>query len=248
MNNEQARFLLRAYRPGGRDADDAAFSEALQQAQADPALGAWFEGQQAFDAAVAARLQAVTPPPGLREAILTGARLSRAEPRTWWRSAGWLAMAASLAVIASLVATYRVWRPGPAQAELAQIADFALTEPAVAHDAGPHADHLGAFGAWLQNPAIRITSDPPVDLAQLKAQGCRAVNIAGHEVFEVCFNRNGGWYHLYLARRSDFAPAQGPAGPVFREQGQRATVAWTDQECAYVLMARGGADALRRIL
>ncbi len=32
MNNEQAKFILQAYRPGGRDAGDATFGEALQQA------------------------------------------------------------------------------------------------------------------------------------------------------------------------------------------------------------------------
>ena len=247
MNNEQARFLLHAYRPGGRDAAEAAFSEALQQARADPALGAWFARQQAFDGAVASKLQKVAPPPGLREAILAGARVSKTPPRTRWRPAGWLAMAASLALIASVAATYWLQRTGPTPAGLTQMVDFALADPEASH-VGPHADRLGAFGAWLQNPANRISSDVPVDLAQLKAQGCRAVDIAGHEVFEICFNRSGGWYHLYLARRGDFNGEQGALGPVFREQGQRSTVAWTDQECFYVLMARGGADALRRIL
>ncbi|HZL45889.1 MAG TPA: hypothetical protein VFC28_06650, partial [Opitutaceae bacterium] len=72
MNNEQARFLLRAYRPSGRDAGDPAFADALRQAQGDPALGTWFAGEQAFDAAVAAKMRALAPPAGLREAILTG--------------------------------------------------------------------------------------------------------------------------------------------------------------------------------
>jgi hypothetical protein len=247
MNNEQARFLLRAYRPGGRDAAAAGFSEALQQARADPVLGAWFASQQSFDAAVAARLQAVAPPPGLREAILTGARVSKAVPRVWGRPAGWMAMAASLAVIVSVVAIHWRQRTSSDLTGLAQMASFALADPETAH-AGPHADHLGALGAWLQNPANRISTGAPVDLAQLKAQGCRAVNIAGHEVFEICFNRNGGWYHLYLARRGDFEVEERAGGPAFREQDQRSTVAWTDRELACVLMARGGADVLRRIL
>ena len=103
MNNEQAKFILRAYRPSGRDAGDAVFCEALRQAQADPALGAWFAREQAFDAAVAAKLRAVVPPLGLREAIFTGARMSSAAlpPR---RLPGWLAWAASLAIIAGATA------------------------------------------------------------------------------------------------------------------------------------------------
>ena len=74
MNNSEAKFILNAYRPGGRDADDATFGAALAQARNDPALGAWLVREQAHGAAVAAKLRVVAPPAGLREAILTGAR------------------------------------------------------------------------------------------------------------------------------------------------------------------------------
>ena len=43
MNNQEAKFILGAYRPGGRDAVDPMFSEALAQAGRDPELRAWFE-------------------------------------------------------------------------------------------------------------------------------------------------------------------------------------------------------------
>jgi hypothetical protein len=251
MNNEQAKFILRAYRPNGRDAGNAVFCEALRQAQTDPVLGAWLAREQAFDAAVAAKLGACAAPPELREAILAGAQLStllasRAS-RPWQRPAAWMALAASLAVIFTLAATYWFRSPGPAPAAFDQMARFALTEPLSAHT-GPHADKLGAVGAWLENPANRIAEAPPVDLAQLKAQGCRTVSIAGHEVFEICFKRGDGWYHLYLARRSDFAVGDNAKAPVVLAQDQRSAAAWTDQRLVYVLMAGGGAEVLRRIL
>jgi uncharacterized protein (DUF779 family) len=86
-----------------------------------------------------------------------------------------------------------------------------------------------------------------VDLAQLRAEDCRAISIAGHEVFEICFQR-GNWYHLYLARRSDFSAGKIARVPVFVDQEQRSAVTWADERLVYVLMARGGAEALRRIL
>ncbi|MDD2763385.1 MAG: hypothetical protein PHE83_05360 [Opitutaceae bacterium] len=246
MNNEQAKFILRAYRPGGRDAGDAAFCEALRQAQADPALGTWLAREQAFDTAVAAKLQAIFPPSGLREAILTGARMSTsARPRPAWRPATWMVLAASFAVILTLAATYWLRGPDAVPTGLDQLAEFALADPVSAHT-GPHVDKLGALGAWLQNPVNRISSGAPVDLAQLKAQDCRMVSIAGHEVFEICFNRGGHWYHLYIARRSDFDAGTGQ--PRFREQGLQSVVAWADQRLAYVLMGAGKAETLRGIL
>ena len=243
MNNEQARFILRAYRPGGRDAAEPAFAEALQQARSDPALGTWLAREQALDAAVAAKLRAVSPPPELREAILAGSRVSFAPARPRWRLPAWLAVAASLALVITVVATYRLVVAGRGSAGLNGLAAFALTEPESAHN-GPGPSRLGEFGAWLQNPVSRISSGAPADLAQLKAQGCRSVTVAGHEVFEVCFQRQGGWYHLYLTRRMP----GGAAGPVFREEGRRTVAAWADERFSYVLMTERGIEALREIL
>jgi hypothetical protein len=251
MNNEQAKFILRAYRPGGRDAGDATFCAALQQAQVDPALGAWFAREQAFDAAVAAKVRAVAPPAGLREAILTGARMSAPRPgapvRARWRPVAWLALAAALVALLSLVATR--W-PGPAgdrPATLTQMERFALNDPYSAHT-GPHADKLGAFGAWLQDPAHPLATVADVNLGELTAEHCRAVSVAGHEVFEICFQRAGGSYHLYIARARDFRGSAGAGVPEFLEQGGRSVAAWTSRGLAYVLMTGGGPDALRRIL
>ncbi len=245
MNNEQARFILRAYRPNGRDATEPAFAEALGQARADPALGAWLAREQAFDAAVAAKLRAVAPPPELREAILAGSRVSFAPARPRWRLPAWLAVAASLALVITGVSTYRLAVAGRGAAGLDRLAAFALGDPESAHT-GPHADRLGSFGAWLENPVNRISSGPPADLAQLRQQGCRAVSVAGHEVFEICFQREGAWYHLYLTRREPAGAAA--AGPVFREAVGRSVAAWADDRLSYVLMTGQGIEALRRIL
>ncbi|HUJ44910.1 MAG TPA: hypothetical protein VLW52_15025 [Opitutaceae bacterium] len=246
MNNEQAKFILRAYRPNGRDAGDAVFCEALRQAQADPGLGGWLAREQAFDAAVSAKLEAMTPPPGLREAILTGGRVSTAAPRPRWGLAPWLGMAASVAVLIAIAAIYWTRSAGSTRADLDQMTQFALADPFTAHT-GPHADKLGALGAWLENPANRISTGVPADLAQLKAQHCRTVSIAGHEVFEICFQR-GSWYHLYLGRRSDFAVGKNAGAPAFIEQARRSAVSWADERLAYVLITSGGVEGLRHIL
>ena len=43
MKSKEARQLLEVYRPGGADAQDPQFQEALKQAGRDPALAGWFE-------------------------------------------------------------------------------------------------------------------------------------------------------------------------------------------------------------
>ncbi len=243
MNNEQAKFILRAYRPSGRDAGDAVFCEALRQAKADPALGAWLAREQAFDAAVAAKLRAAAPPAGLREAILTGAHLSTPAAPVRRRLPAWLAVAASIAVVAG-AATY--WLVGVRASGPEEITRLALDDPFSAHT-GPHADKLGALGAWLEDPDHRMTALPAVDLAQLKADGCRTVTIAGHDVFEICF-RQGGWYHLYLARSRDFGTAGAEHAPVLLARGERSVATWASRGLVYVLMTKGSPDALERVL
>ena len=56
MNNTEAKFILNAYRPNGRDAGDPAMTAALAQAASDPALGAWFAREQTHGHAIAAKL------------------------------------------------------------------------------------------------------------------------------------------------------------------------------------------------
>lgn len=86
MNREQAKLILTAYRPGGEDAADPFFADALQQARRDPELAAWFADQRRFDIAARNSLNLVAPPADLRSKILvlnclyrfqSGSRLSR---------------------------------------------------------------------------------------------------------------------------------------------------------------------------
>lgn len=247
MNNEQARFILGAYRPGGSDAGDPTFEEALRQARTDPALGVWLTREQAFDGAVAAKLRAIAPPAELREAILTGARVSGARPRPRWGFPAWLALAASVAIILGLTGTFWFQNSASESVVFDRLAGFALAEPLSAHT-GPHADQLGAFGAWLRDPAHRLATLPGVDLGLLKADGCRTVNIAGHQVFEICIQRSSGMYHLYIGRRGDFGLRFGETAPVFFRQGPRSAAAWVNRQFVYVLMTVGGTAALRQAL
>src|SRR5262249_23608223 len=92
MDNREAKFILNAYRPGGRDASDPRFSEALEQARRDPILQRWFDETVAFDTAIIDKLSAAPVPSDLRESILAGVKVSRV-PR-WKNRFGQFAVAA----------------------------------------------------------------------------------------------------------------------------------------------------------
>lgn len=242
MSNNEAKFLLGAYRANGRDAEDALFGAALAQARADPVLGAWFARAQTHDAAIAGKLRAVTPPAGLREAILTGARASTAKRSRWLSPAPWLALAAGVAVLLS--ATVALW-PKRAAADAAHFSAFAIED--TAHERhGGHGAASGALQAVLGQPANRLGAGLAVNFAQLKATGCRTVSFAGHDVLEVCFQRDGRWFHCYIGRRSDFPTLR--ANPTFTERAQLASAAWADAGHVFVVVGDSGLEAVKRLL
>lgn len=245
MNNDEAKFILSAYRPDGRDAADPQFAEALAQAERDPELRRWLEHQRAFDRVVADRLAAVAPPPGLREAILAGARASQPR-RNWWTQPAWLAAAAAIALAALVgVRLARNTAAGGTLAELARLAVADIAEAHDQHDGFPAG--LGDVQARLASATLPLTQASGVDIGELRRQKCRTVRVGGLEMFELCFNRDGTWFHLYVARRG--ASISGVSGlPVLAQRGDYTAAAWADARQVYALVARGGESALQRLL
>lgn len=245
MNNTEAKFFLSAYRPDGRDAGELIFVGALAQASRDPELRDWFERQRTFDAACSAKLREIAPPAGLREAILAGGRASQPQ-RRWWRNPAWLAAAAAVAIsVGSIISV----RPAGARPTGAQLADFALRDLAEAH--GDHVGHppmLAAVQARLADTRLPVTRHLALNLDELRKDHCRVVRVAGRDVFELCFQREGTWYHVYVGRRLDFAPGALDPKTLLVSHGQFAATAWADADLVYALVTRAGPEALQRVI
>ena len=252
MNNNEAKFILNAYRPGGIDASDATFGVALEQAKMDPALGAWFACEQAHGSAIAAKLREIAPPAGLREAILAGGRMSRdnfsakpiTPPRAFWSQPVWLAAAASIAVL--LTVTVTLW-PKRAVADTA-LMDFALTDALEVQRHGGHGESTGTLQAILSSDSTRLAQAMPIDFAALRSNGCRTVSVAGRDVLEVCFKRDGAWFHCYIARAEDFKGAAAKMEASFVQGGSVTAAAWGDGTHRIVVASTAGRAALQRLL
>ena len=246
MNNEEAKFILGAYRAGGQDAGDATFAEAVQRTRDDPALGAWFARSRAHDVAMAAKLREVQPPAGLREAILAGARASAAQPAWWRRPAVW-AVAASVAILLTLVT---VWRSGGASldASATALTNFALNDLRMPGHRG-HEMAQGALKAWLTTAGSKLTTGQTLDVAQLQANGCRTLKFAGWDVVEVCFERGGVVFHFYAVPREAMPEWDGRTAPVLvARRGGEAAAVWSDRRFHYALATTAGMEELKRVL
>ena len=247
MNNQEAKFILGAFRPDGRDAGDVMFKPALAQVDNDPALRLWLDQQRKFDGAVAMQLAAIAPPAGLREAILAGGRASRPR-RRWWNDPVWLAAAAAIALIGVVAITLRTDSIRPEISELTAFAIKDLSESHATHVGYP--PEFAGLQAQLAAAPLPMTAARgfTIDLEELRRKNCRSVQVAGREVFEICFNRDGTWYHLYAASRSDFAPGELDPRALVASRGDMVATAWADEHNVYALVTDGGQDALRRLI
>ncbi len=245
MNNEQARFILHAYRPNGADAGDATFEAALTQAQQDPALGSWLERLQAFDRAVAQKLGQVTPPAGLREAILAGARAGSVPARpARWRQPAWLAMAASFLVLLAVgLLAIRGTRADAAQ----ELPAFATDYVAARFFLSRRSANLDELRAWLARQKAPLPVEIPAGFAQLRSLGCKTLDYQGQDISLICFGE-GKEYHLFVARRGDFPEMPAKAVPQFLVRKGLASAAWSDDANHYVVVTDDSLKALKECL
>lgn len=247
MNNQDAKFYLSAYRPGGADAGHPAMAEALDQARRDPSLGAWFEREQAHDAAVSEKLQSVQPPANLRATILAGARLSQAK-RAGWQWPHWIGLAAALVLLATVSAL--LWRPAATlngQGRMADLADYALRDLLSGEHQGNQPRAQSALAKRLIESPPRLATGLAMTPAELRDQGCHTFTIAGREVLEICFQRDQN-YHLYLVRRSDTKIDIDDEHPMLMTKRGEAALTWADSRYVYVLAGKGDGQNLLSLL
>ena len=243
MSNSEAKFILSAYRPNGRDAATPAFIDALKQAERDPELGAWFVRSRAHDSAIAAKIESIRPPAGLREAILAGAKVSRKPAaRPFWQHPGLVAAAAVVAIALGLTMTSRQYKAKAADSEMAQ---FALDDM-VHGKHGGHGAETGALSHWLSTAATPLSASMPVNFDVLKSTGCRTLSVAGHDVMEVCFERSGAEFHLYVARLGDVHSSE--HGPDYVSDAEGSAASWADSRYAYTLVTAASVNTLKRLL
>lgn len=240
MDNQEAKFILRAYRPSGADAANPQFADALEQSRRDPALGKWFEREQALDRVVAQKLRAVTPPAGLRETILTGARVS-SPSRSWWQQGSWMGMAAAAVIAIGLAIG---WPRLHARVDADKAAAWAMDDMLHGRHGGS-GEAVVTLATFLGKPTTHLAGATlPVTPEQLRATGCRTISFGGHDVAEICFLHAGTQYHLYVMTGT----ARLPNSPKILEQPGAAAAAWSDGHYGYVLATAAGPSALKALL
>lgn len=246
MNPRETKFILRAHRADGRYAsDDPVFAEAMAEAARSPELAAWLAREHALDEAVARKLEAIQPPTGLRETILAGAQASR-RSRRWWQQPRWLAVAAGLAFALILPAVFDYTR-APALS-VGVFAHLAIDDSLNRQHSHDHAPALAAIADELATRATPFSAGLDLSPERLRDAHCARLPLGDRDAFELCFQRDGTWFHLYVMRRDHAGPRDHDRQPTYLQRDHLATAAWTDGELLYALVTRAGPAALAKVV
>ncbi|MBI3192267.1 MAG: hypothetical protein HYZ36_06330 [Pedosphaera parvula] len=250
MDNEQARFILQAYRPNGQDAHDPQFQEALEQVQRDPELARWFAAEQALDSAISRKLKSAPVPPDLKSTILAGRKVIH--PKHWWEHPPVVALAAALAFLL-VAAGYWLQTKSPKD----ELTLAAFQRDMAAAFGAPHQFHGGSQSGeqirqWLAQHGGQADFASPAALKNAKEAACDVLDWRGRKVTLICYvaKLNGAMkeMHLVVIDQADLPGVPRVEKPQFAKVGDHATAAWTQGDKIYVLAAQGDVGSLRKFL
>jgi uncharacterized membrane protein YbaN (DUF454 family) len=244
MDEQDARLILQACRPGA-DADDPQVAEALEEVARNPKLARWFAEEQAFDRAIAAHLEAVPAPLGLKTRILANAA-PPAESRQWSWAARLAAVAALLFLLAQIISLFRASAPASTV-----IPDYAREMVSFIRLVPPlemESHDLDAIKRWLAKKDAAPMDVPP-QLAALKPVGCRVLSFRGQKVALICFQRSEDRLaHLFVVDRAAMPKMKPGAKPVFVDAGGWTTASWAENDRVYMIAVQGDRAAVERFL
>ena len=245
MDEQQARLILQAYRPGDEDEGDPHFAEALQEVARNPALARWFAEEQAFDRALGAHLESMPAPFGLKTRILAQA----APPVTVGSSRWIIGLAGVVALLFLLTQVVGLWRgPAPVSAALPEYAREMVSFVHLPPPLEMESPDLGTITDWLAQKNTPPMNVPP-QLAALQPVGCRILSFRGHDVTLICFKRDGNQLaHLFVVDRAAFPKLLAGAAPVFSREGEWTTASWAEKDRVYMIAVQGDATAAQRYL
>ncbi|MEX2044268.1 MAG: hypothetical protein WD941_02875 [Opitutus sp.] len=195
MDNNQAKLILSVYRANGQDARDPFFQEALQQAEADPGLRAWFAEEREQDGQIAAAFASIKAPVEGKAALQTTMGVSRLRPRRWiWP----LALAAGLAVLVAVGTRL----PSRRQLQLSEndtLAELATNLSEHHLSLGLMSPDLVKLKSWIADQGGPVPGRLPPGLENLAVLGCQTWTTSRGKISLVCFvGEDMKTAHLYV--------------------------------------------------
>ena len=252
MNQQQAREILKLYRPGTADARDPDFAEALAFARQDAELARGLENHCANYESIRTRLKQIAVPAGLKEQILTE-RKTHTHVISIPRSSWWQPAFAVAAVIILLLGIASFWFHGadnhPAYRN--RMVSTALR----IYGMDLETNDLGQVRAFLAQKNAPSDYALPNGLQKLQCTGCVVLRWQDKPVSMICFRTgrplaSGEKSDLFLFVKDSASLSKVfPEGSRNLEQvNQVVTATWTEGGKTYLLATRGDEEFIRKFL
>ncbi len=230
MTRDEARQILEAARPNGRDDTDPRVAEALRLAAQDPELAGQLERQRALDATMTAGMSSIPVPADLRESIMAERKIVR--PHFWqdWRTA--TAAAAAIAVLlAGAIYFINQSTSGFAAFRRQLVTETWAGDPHLDLDT----DDLSKVRSWLAGQGAATNFTLPAALAGARVHGARVFEYDDHKISLICLAEGPRHMHLYVLDRPPFSDLPPVGAPEFEKCGAWKTASWCQGDKTYVL-------------
>jgi hypothetical protein len=253
------RLILSARRPDGDDDADPEIAAAISAAQSDPKIAEWSEKQTAVDRRISGALRSVQPPAGLRDRILTGAKVSRkrdAGSEGWFEKKVWgffgRGELAAVALVIVLLATAVIYNRVTDKPDERPWQVFAVAKAAQLESGAETLEHKDAFlqttVEWMREQACPAPYMLPEGLQSLGLFGCSTMKWNGKQIGIVCFKLGAEHeVHLVCIDAKDI-PDLLTERPMWTEIGGYTTAQWREKDTAFMLLGRVPRAELERLL
>lgn len=243
MTKEEAKRILAAYRPGDQDRLESDFAEALLEIKRDPELAKWFAEQREFDHTVAAHLNSVPVPFGLKTRIIANMAPRIATKSRW--VAAVMAAAAALFFLAQLMSVSRGSNEhsGSLSDYEQEMMSFVKLEPPLEMQSL----EIGPIKQWIAERKAPLAEIPP-GIAAVETMGCRILSFRGRPVTLICFCHGNTVAHLFMVDRGVLPALRPRTPPTLSSHGDWTVATWGDQHYAYMLAVHDKPPAAQRYL
>lgn len=232
MTRDEAKLILNAYRPSGRDANNPEFVQALEMTKNDPALASWFAEQRRLDCAVSAACADATVPADLRGRILAQPHTQRA----WWQRSLRPVEIAAAAGIALLLTFGGFWLKTPRAKDFASLRDRAVDESWNGRrHVSLETSNLMEIRRFIAAHDMRGDFKLPPELSAMRPRGCSLLNIDGRQTPFICFTEHGKHLHLVILDRFQYPAAPAAESPNFDKWNNFNTATWSQGNTTFVL-------------
>ena len=249
MNSEQAKLILRAFRPDVDRKDAPEFAEAFEQLGRDPQLAQWFECEMATDAVIRKKLcEAVVFPTGLEERIAASGKVVRLAPQLWWRRPALLALAASVVFLLTF-GLLNLDRDRSRAEVFAAFRESVVSAGQVMPHVSFMDSDLGRVREYLRSEKAPEDLAIPAGLTEATLQGCRILEWNGRKVSLICLHlQDGGHVDLFVVRDVKWDRNGPGVEPLLAQVGPINTASWSKGGRTYILAAKATNEELRRLL